>query len=239
MTFIVALDGPAAAGKGTLGRGLAERFGFAWLDTGALYRATALRLADAGMTGEALDVTAAIEAARALDSEGLDDPALRRPEIGTIASQIARIAGVRAALLDFQRAFAQRPEGAILDGRDIGTVVCPDADVKIFVTASVEARARRRHAELVAAGAARRFDDVYEDVAARDEQDRNRAHSPLVPAADAHLLDTTNFDITTTLATAAALVSEALQAGGRTTDVRTTDVQATDIRAMGGQPTEK
>ncbi len=195
--IVVAVDGPVAAGKGTLGRRLAAHFGFAYLDTGALYRATALRLL---RDGQALDdIPALVSQAQAVSLKDLDDPGLRAEAVGEAASVISPRTALRAALLDYQRNFATLPPddaaGAVLDGRDIGTVVCPDADVKIFVTASVEARAKRRHAELVGKGEEVSLAMVASDLAARDARDSERATSPLAVADDAHLLDTTKMDI--------------------------------------------
>lgn len=195
--MIVAIDGPAAAGKGTLASRLAAEFGYAHLDTGALYRATALRLLRGG--GNAADVEAAAQAARAVSADDLQDSALRADETAQIASQIAAHPEVRAALLDLQRAFAAHPPdgagGAVIEGRDIGTVVCPEAERKIFVAASLDVRAARRYAELVGRGVAADAAAVLADMRARDAHDRSRAASPLIPAADAYLLDTSNLDI--------------------------------------------
>lgn len=206
--MIIAIDGPAGAGKGTLGRRLAAHLGFAYLDTGALYRAAALRLLRAG--GALDDAAEAARAAAGLTPVDLDDPELRAGHIGEAASRIAAMPEVRRALLEFQRRFAYRPpggaRGAILDGRDIGSVVCPDADVKLFVTADLAERARRRWRELVAAGEAVEAESVHADLAARDERDAGRAHAPLERAPDAHLLDTTDLDIEAAFAAALALV---------------------------------
>ncbi len=201
MIFTVAIDGPAAAGKGTVGRAVAAHFGFAHLDTGLLYRAVgALVLKGADP----------IAAARGLVPEALEQPGLRSPEVAQAASEVAAIGDVRAALLDFQRGFARREGGAVLDGRDIGTVICPEAEVKLFVTASAEARAGRRLAELVEAGHAASFDSVLADVKARDARDSERATAPLRPADDAHLLDTSELDAAQAVAAAIARVSAAL-----------------------------
>ncbi|MGR3497937.1 MAG: (d)CMP kinase [Limimaricola soesokkakensis] len=201
MIFTVAIDGPAAAGKGTVGRAVAAHFGFAHLDTGLLYRAVgALVLKGADP----------IAAARGLVPEALEQPGLRSPEVAQAASEVAAIGDVRAALLDFQRGFARREGGAVLDGRDIGTVICPEAEVKLFVTASAEARAGRRLAELVEAGHAASFVGVLADVKARDARDSERATAPLRPADDAHLLDTSELDAAQAVAAAIARVSAAL-----------------------------
>ncbi len=191
--MIIAIDGPAASGKGTLGKRIADRFGLNHLDTGLLYRAVArdVRLKGADPS----DVQAAAAAARALDPVSLDDPRLRGPGAGEAASIVARIPQVRAALLEFQRAFASQPLGAVIDGRDIGTVVCPDADVKIYVTASPEVRARRRFLELQGRGEPADYATVLEDIRRRDQRDAAREASPMRAAADAFLLDTSDLDI--------------------------------------------
>jgi cytidylate kinase len=206
--MIVAVDGPVAAGKGTLARRLAAHYGFDYLDTGTLYRATALRLL---RSGAAPDEAAAAEA-RGVGPAELADPALRDEATGRLASVVAAFPAVRAALLDFQRGFAAGPpggRGAVLDGRDIGTVVCPHADVKLFVTASAEARARRRFLELRERGEAAVFAAVLADLEARDARDRSRAAAPLAPAADAHLLDTTTLDIEAAFQAACAIIAAA------------------------------
>lgn len=186
MGFTVAIDGPAAAGKGTVARAVAKRFGFAHLDTGLLYRATGRRT---------LDGTEPVDAARALTAEDLEADDLRSAEVGQAASRVAAVPEVRAALVEFQRAFAARAGGAVLDGRDIGTVICPDANVKLFVTASDDVRAQRRLEELVSKGAETTYDEVLADLRQRDERDSARATAPLKPASDAILLDTTALSI--------------------------------------------
>lgn len=195
--MIIAIDGPAAAGKGTLARRIADALGYAHLDTGALYRAVGLAVRRAG--NDPADADAALAAAKTLDPAGLSDPALREEETSKAASIVSAHPAVRAALLDFQRQFAQRPpqnaQGAVVEGRDIGTVVCPDADVKLFIDADLEVRAARRLAELRQNDPDLKLDDIRAEMAARDERDRNRADSPLRPASDAHLLDTTDLDI--------------------------------------------
>jgi len=202
--MIIAIDGPAASGKGTLGKRIADHFGLAHLDTGLLYRAVAR---DVMARGGALDDPAtAAECARSLDPGTLSDPALRLNGIGDAASIVARIPEVRAALLELQRAFARRPPGAVLDGRDIGTVVCPDADVKIFVTAQPEVRARRRYLERRAAGDDISFAEVLDLIRQRDARDASRASAPMRPAADAVLLDTTNLDIEAAFDAAVGLI---------------------------------
>ncbi|MFC3614365.1 (d)CMP kinase [Lutimaribacter marinistellae] len=195
MSFTVAIDGPAAAGKGTISRGVAAHFGFAHLDTGLLYRVVGAKMLD-GMDP--------VEAARTLTASDLDRDGLRSAAAGQAASKVAVNAEVRAALVDFQRAFARRAGGAVLDGRDIGTVICPQAEVKLFVTASAEVRAMRRFRELVAAGEDVSPDQILADVRARDDRDMNRATAPLKPADDAVTLDTSEMDIATALAAAIA-----------------------------------
>ncbi|HLI10926.1 MAG TPA: (d)CMP kinase [Alphaproteobacteria bacterium] len=194
--MIIAVDGPAASGKGTLARRLAERFAFAYLDTGLLYRAVGLAVLRQG--GDPADPAAAAAAARRLDLDALDDPALRGDEAGNAASKVAAIPAVRAALLELQRGFARTPpggkKGAVLDGRDIGTVICPEAEVKLFVTASPEARARRRHKELLARGLDSIYARVLQDLRERDARDAARAVAPLKPAPDACVLDTSALD---------------------------------------------
>jgi cytidylate kinase len=218
--LIVAVDGPVAAGKGTLARRLAQHFGFAYLDSGSLYRATALRLVRSG-----LDPANPGEAARAaarIDPEDLQNPDLRMEAVGAAASIVAQHREVRAALLAFQREFAHHPpgqaKGAVLDGRDIGTVVCPDADVKIFVTASPEVRASRRHLELSQSQAAQQFgretpsfSKVLADLRERDLRDQTRSIAPLKPAADAHLLDATNLDIEAAFQAAQSIVAARIE----------------------------
>ncbi len=202
--MIIAIDGPAASGKGTLGKLIAEHFGFAHLDTGLLYRAVARDVLARGASID--DEQAAVECARSLDPETLSDPVLRQAGIGDAASIVARIELVRAALLDFQREFARRKPGAVLDGRDIGTVVCPDADVKIFVTALPEVRAQRRYLERKSQGDDVTYDEVLEMIRQRDERDANRASAPMRPAEDAVLLDTTNLDIEAAFDAAVGLI---------------------------------
>jgi len=194
MPFTIAIDGPAAAGKGTISRAVAERFGMPHLDTGLLYRAVG------AMGGDP------VAAARALTPEDLLRDDLRSLAAGEAASRVATLPDVRAALLEFQQRFARREGGAVLDGRDIGTVICPDAEVKLFVTASVEARARRRHAESGEGDLA----SVLEQVRARDARDMGRADAPLRPASDAVLLDTTELSIAQAIDTACAIVAARL-----------------------------
>lgn len=191
--MIIAIDGPAASGKGTLARRIAGHFNLAYLDTGTLYRAVARDIRHAGLALD--DPIVAARFARALDADTLSDLSLRDPGVGDAASIVARIPEVRKALLDFQRDFARQEPGAVLDGRDIGTVVLPDADVKIFVVADLEVRARRRYDELVARGEPVTYEGVLAIIRSRDERDTNRSAAPMKPAPDAHLLDTTKLDI--------------------------------------------
>ncbi|HZS85188.1 MAG TPA: (d)CMP kinase [Stellaceae bacterium] len=190
--MIVAIDGPAASGKGTLARRLAAHFGYAFLDTGLLYRATALHLLEAG--GTPADAAAAERAAQRVGGAELLDPRLRSEEIGRLASAVAVIPAVRTALLEFQRRFAATPPGAVLDGRDIGTVVCPEAEAKIYITASLEERARRRAKELRDRGVEAIYERVLQDMQERDRRDSERRTAPLRPADDAFVLDTTALD---------------------------------------------
>jgi cytidylate kinase len=200
MAFTIAIDGPAAAGKGTIGRALAAHFGFAHLDTGLLYRATGRKML------QGLDPVTAAESLRA---EDLVADGLRSSEVGQAASRVAAIPEVRQALLDFQRAFARRAGGAVLDGRDIGTVICPEAEVKIFVTASDAERARRRHLELSAKDPHLTLGEVAEDLRQRDARDSARAAAPLKPAQDALMLDTSTMSIEDAVAQAIAIVAAA------------------------------
>lgn len=186
----IAIDGPASSGKGTLARRLSEYLGFPYLDTGSIYRAVGLKLIYSDKDPN--DKSAAREAALSLDEHDLNNPRLRQERIGMAASIISAIPEVRAILLDFQRNFAKNPKGAILDGRDIGTVVCPDADLKIFITASLETRAERRHRELQGENIEVVYESVLTDLRERDERDANRAAAPLVPAEDAIIIDTSH-----------------------------------------------
>src|SRR5579864_4907182 len=208
--MIIAIDGPAASGKGTLGKRLAHHYGYRHLDTGVIYRAVAKALLDAGadLTDEALAVAAAME----LDPEKFGNPVLKGQAIGEAASVVSSIPRVREVLVDFQRHFAVGPPGVVLDGRDIGTVICPDADVKIFVVADPKVRARRRTLEAKARGEEADEAKILEDIVQRDERDRNRASAPLKQAADAYLLDNTNLDIEAGVRAAIDIV-EAVRAG--------------------------
>ena len=200
MSFTVAIDGPAAAGKGTISKAVAAHFGFAHLDTGLLYRAVGAKV---------LAGSEPIAAAQGLVAEDLDAGDLRTPDVAQAASKVAVIAEVRAALVDFQRSFARRAGGAVLDGRDIGTVICPDAEVKLFVTASAEVRAERRYLELCENGHEVSRAEVLADVKARDERDMNRAEAPLKPAEDAIVIDTSGMAIEAAVASAVDVISKA------------------------------
>ncbi len=210
MTIIVAIDGPTASGKGTLARRLAGHMGLRHLDSGLIYRATAARVLAAGASPR--DEAAAAACARRLREADLEQDGLRRQEIGRAASILAVHGAVRRALIGFQRRFAARPPGAAIDGRDIGTVVCPGAQAKLFVTASLEARARRRWAELRARGEAAALRQVADELAERDRRDSERALAPLCQAADAVVLDTTHLDAEAAFARALAAVEERLKA---------------------------
>ncbi|MGN7294374.1 (d)CMP kinase [Rhizobium sp. SAFR-030] len=206
---IIAIDGPAAAGKGTLSRRIAETYGFHHLDTGLTYRATAKALLDAGLPLD--DEAVAQKMARDVDLAGLDRSVLAVHSIGEAASRIAVMPSVRKALVEAQRAFSQRSPGAVLDGRDIGTVVCPDAAVKLYVTASPEVRARRRFDEIVASGKAADYAAIFDEVKTRDERDMGRSDSPLKPAPDAHLLDTSEMSIEAAFSAAKSIIDAALE----------------------------
>ena len=202
--MIIAIDGPAASGKGTLAKRVADHFGLACLDTGLLYRAVARDVLARGRSLE--DEAEAAAVARTIDPATLNDPSLRLPGVGEAASVVARIPAVRAALLDFQRDFARQEPGAVLDGRDIGTVVCPDADIKIFVTADAQVRARRRYEELRQRGEPVTLEAVLDVIRRRDERDSSRADAPMRPADDAILLDTSNLDIEAAFDAAVGLI---------------------------------
>ena len=211
MTFTIAIDGPAAAGKGTLSRRIAETYGFHHLDTGLTYRATAKALLDAGLPLD--DEAVAEKMALEVDLAGLDRAVLSRHDIGEAASKIAVMTPVRRALVKAQQRFALKEPGTVLDGRDIGTVVCPQAPVKLYVTASADVRARRRYDEILANGGSGDYDAIFAEVKKRDERDMGRADSPLKPAADAHLLDTSEMDIEAAFLAAKAIIDKAMAAG--------------------------
>jgi cytidylate kinase len=208
--MIIAIDGPAASGKGTLGKRLAHHYGYRHLDTGVIYRAVAFALMSAG--ADLSDEAAAVAAAMELDPEKFGNPVLKTQKVGEAASVVSAIPRVRAALVSFQRQFAADPPGAVLDGRDIGTVIFPDAEVKILVTATPQERARRRAVELASAGAKVSEAEILADILRRDERDMTRAVAPLKPAPDAHLLDTTHLDIDAAFRAAVEIV-EAVRAG--------------------------
>src|ERR1700687_5641892 len=211
--MIIAIDGPAAAGKGTLGKRLAAHYGLRHLDTGLIYRAVAKALLDAGRRPD--DKAAAVAAAKALDPKDFDELVLKTHAVGEAASVVSAIPEVRAALITFQREFAAKPPGAVLDGRDIGTVICPDADGKIYVTDTTEVRARRRAAEYQAQG--RHIDEaaVLADIIKRDERDSQRAAAPLKQAPDAHVLDTPHLAIDAAIRAAIDIVEPARAGRGR------------------------
>ncbi|EPX79687.1 (d)CMP kinase [Salipiger mucosus] len=198
MAFTIAIDGPAAAGKGTISQAVAAHFDFAHLDTGLLYRAVGKRM---------LDGMGPLEAAQTLTASDLEAEGLRTPDVAQAASYVAAIPEVRAALVDFQRAFARRDGGAVLDGRDIGTVICPEAEAKLFVTASAEVRARRRYDELVKAGVTTDYETVLNQTHERDHRDSTRQDAPLRPADDAVILDTSKLDIEAAISAAVAAVN--------------------------------
>lgn len=202
MIFTVAIDGPAAAGKGTISKAVAAHFGFAHLDTGLLYRAVGAKV---------LAGADPVEAAQTLDTNDLENDALRTPEVAQAASQVAVNADVRTALVAFQRSFAQRNGGAVLDGRDIGTVICPDANAKLFVTASAACRAERRFKELTDKGMAVNAQQVLADVIERDKRDSERATAPLIAADDAHEIDTSDLSIDAAVAAAITFVQSRIR----------------------------
>ena len=212
---VIAVDGPAASGKGTLARRLARHFGFAHLDSGRLYRAVALRCLKRGVAAGAEPAAAA--QAQGLTPKDWDDPALRGEAVSAMASRVAALPLVRRALVDYQRSFAAHPpgggKGAVIDGRDIGTVICPDARVKLFITASVEERAGRRHKELLGLGVEAIYPAVLRDLEDRDARDTTRTVAPLVRAKDAFLIDTTAMDADAAFAAALAYAIPRLAAG--------------------------
>jgi len=210
--LVLAIDGPAASGKGTLARRLAAHYGLPHLDTGLLYRATARAILDQGHVLS--DVNAAVAAAEALDAANLPEARLRGAEMGEAASVVAAMPPVRAALVDLQQRFARAPAGAVLDGRDIGTVICPDATVKLFVTASPTVRAARRHKELASQPGAPDFDTVLADIRRRDARDSGRADAPLKAADDAVVIDTSVLGIDEALAEATAVINARRLASG-------------------------
>ncbi|WP_342076407.1 (d)CMP kinase [Yoonia sp. SS1-5] len=204
MSFTIAIDGPAAAGKGTISKAVAAHFGFAHLDTGLLYRAVGAKV---------LAGADPVVAASTLAPSDLEDDSLRTPAVAGAASEVAVHAAVRDALVAFQRRFAARPDGAVLDGRDIGTVICPDAPVKLFVTASPETRAERRFQELIGKGHDVTLAGVLDDVKARDDRDRNREVAPLVPADDAVTIDTSDLTIAQAVARAVEIIDQHRKGG--------------------------
>ena len=214
--MIVAVDGPAASGKGTLARRIARELGYAYLDTGKLYRAVGMAVLRAG--GDPSDAAAAELAARGLDPAGLDDPELTGDEAARAASKVGAVPAVRTALLEMQRAFAGRDPGAVLDGRDIGTVVCPEADIKLYVTASDEIRAERRHKELLDRGEASIYARVLQDLKERDARDSARSVAPMKPAEDAVVIDTTGLDAEAAFAKAMELIRTAKAQAGRSSE---------------------
>jgi cytidylate kinase len=204
--MIIAVDGPSAAGKGTVARAIAERLGYHFLDTGSLYRMVGLAMLKAGKPAD--DEMSSTAFAKALDPAAVAQAELRGEDVAAMASKVAVIPAVRQALLDYQRQFARRKPGAVLDGRDIGTVVCPDADLKLFVTASTEVRARRRFEELKALGQKVHYESVLEDVMARDERDASRTAAPTRPADDAILIDTSELTPEEVLSAVMEIIAE-------------------------------
>ena len=212
--MIIAVDGTLASGKGTVARGIAQRYGLAHLDTGALYRAVAVAVLQAG--GDPRDPAPAEKAARTLDVSAIDEDAIRTAEAGAMASVVAAQPDVRAALFDLQRRFAEQDGGAVLDGRDIGTVVCPDADVKFYIDAEPGVRAERRWRELIAKGDTVTLEEIERQLAERDRRDASREAAPLMRADDAILLDTTHLSIDATLAEAVRIIQNKTGAAPRT-----------------------
>ncbi|MBL8542813.1 MAG: (d)CMP kinase [Hyphomonadaceae bacterium] len=210
--MIIAIDGPTASGKGTVAAGVAKHYGLKRLDTGALYRAVGLAVLDAG--GDPADPAAGVAAAETLDLGAIDERRIRSSAAGLAASKVAAIPAVRAVLRKAQRAFAADPAGAVLDGRDIATVICPDAEVKLFVTADLKVRTERRLKELRGRGESIEFDALKAQIAERDERDMTRADSPLRQAPDAHLLDTTHLSIEASVEAACRIIDAALARPG-------------------------
>ncbi len=208
-SLVIAVDGPAASGKGTLSRRIAKVYGLRYLDTGKLYRGVGWTMISQGLDPN--DPEKAEETALTLDPETVDRAELRTQEAGRAASVVAAHPQVRQALWTFQRTFASQEPGAVLDGRDIGTVICPTAPVKLFVTASVEERARRRHKELQDQDPSLSLETVIDQIKRRDERDQSRSVAPMKPAADAHLLDTTSLDIDAAFAAACRVIDKALE----------------------------
>ena len=207
--FIIAIDGPAASGKGTLARKLASHYGFSYLDTGLTYRAVADQLLKRRFPLNDEDI--ALKTASLIDFGSLDRVQLSEHEIGEAASKVAVMGRLRKTLVDMQKAFAEQSKGAVLDGRDIGTVVCPDADVKLYIIAAAEVRAERRYNEMVGKGEKVDYNAILADLKRRDERDMKRAESPLKPAKDAHLLDTTKLSIEGAFAAACAIIDPIIE----------------------------
>lgn len=207
--MIIAVDGPSAAGKGTIARAIATHLGYHFLDTGSLYRMVGLAMLQAGKSAD--DVKSAVAFAEKLEPSRVVDKDLRTETVAGMASQVAAIPEVRTALLEFQRNFAKREPGAVLDGRDIGTVVCPDADLKFFVTASTQVRANRRLAELRSLGVKTDFQSVLEDIWARDERDAERAAAPTKQADDAIMIDTSELDRDEVLAAVMGVIADHME----------------------------
>ena len=207
--FIIAIDGPAASGKGTLARKLASHYGFSYLDTGLTYRAVADELLKRRLPLNDEDI--ALKTASLIDFGSLDRVHLSEHEIGEAASKVAVMGRLRKTLVDMQKAFAEQSKGAVLDGRDIGTVVCPDADVKLYIIAAAEVRAKRRYNEMVGKGEKVDYNAILADLKRRDERDMKRAESPLKPAKDAHLLDTTKLSIEGAFAAACAIIDPIIE----------------------------